>query len=591
MSDAALDRKALDAAPAGDRTAQADEARAFWRLRRRRMANMARQALAEGRLRLGTIILLTGVFWAGLYLLFAEGFHFLDLAIQHADTLDLVISKVFELFFFSLLVMLVFSSGIILYGSLFSSRETSYLLTTPASEGRIFIHKFQEAMLFSSWGSLLLGTPLAVAYGVESQAPWYYYLLMPPALVAFVYIPGAVGAIACLAIVRFLPRNRLRLLWILAGLTFLGGAWLAVSAARASTDHLLTSGWFREVLGRLEFSDYRLLPSWWLSAALRETAAGIWPQGMLFLALLVSNALFCHLLAVTAAERWYRPAYSELYNQSITLRGMWLTPVDRAVERFAWPLSRHMRLLLVKDLRIFRRDPVQWSQFLIFFGLLGMYFLNVRRLTYNADSTSWIHLISFLNLTVVGLILSTFTTRFIFPLMSLEGRRFWILGLLPLSRQAILWSKFLFALIGSLATCLSLIGLSDLMLRVDPLVAAMHVLTCLAMSSGLSGIAVGLGAALPDMREDSPTKIAAGFGGTLNLVLSTIFVLAVVLCVALPCHLYVSGGQLTDGSLFWNEGMVLRWLIVGACGTAALGILATAFPLWMGFRAFRRMEF
>ena len=40
-------------------------------------------------------------------------------------------------------------------------------------------------------------------------------------------------------------------------------------------------------------------------------------------------------------------------------------------------------------------------------------------------------MVSFLNLSVVGLLLSTFTTRFIFPMISLEGRRFWILGLLP----------------------------------------------------------------------------------------------------------------------------------------------------------------
>ncbi len=590
MSDGAIDRHML-ATAVESRADNASEATAFWRMRRRRLANMARQTLAEGRLRLGTIVLLTGVFWAGLYLLFAEGFYFLDLAIQHADTLDQVTSKVFEIFFFSLLVMLIFSSGIILYGSLFSSRETGYLLTTPASEGRIFVHKFQEAMLFSSWGSLLLGTPLCVAFGVEAGAPWYYYLLMPPALVAFVYIPGAIGAIACLAIVRFLPRNRIKLMFVLLIVTLLVGIWLAVSAARTATDNLLTSGWFREVLGRLEFSDYRLLPSWWLSAALRESAAGAWSQGVLFLALLVSNALFCHLLAVSAASKWYRVAYSELYNQSFSLRATWLTPFDKAVVRFGWPLSPHMRLLLVKDLRIFRRDPVQWSQFLIFFGLLGMYFLNVRRLTYNADSTSWIHLISFLNLTVVGLILSTFTTRFIYPLVSLEGRRFWILGLLPLERDSILWSKFLFALVGSLVTCLSLIGLSDLMLGVVPLVAAMHVLTCLVLSSGLSGIAVGLGSRLPDMREESPTKIAAGFGGTLNLVLSTIFVLTVVVSVAVPCHLHVSGGRLTDSSPMWDEDMIRRWLILGACGSVALGVLATVLPLWIGFRAFRRMEF
>jgi len=121
--------------------------------------------------------------------------------------------------------------------------------------------------------------------------------------------------------------------------------------------------------------------------------------------------------------------------------------VDSALGRGLVFLPRDVRMLLVKDFRIFRRDPIQWSQFLIFFGLLGLYFVNIRRFSYNATYSA---MIGFLNLAVVGLILSTFTTRFIFPMVSLEGRRLWILGLLPIRRDAILWSKFLFAGLGSL---------------------------------------------------------------------------------------------------------------------------------------------
>jgi len=76
-------------------------------------------------------------------------------------------------------------------------------------------------------------------------------------------------------------------------------------------------------------------------------------------------------------------------------------------------------------------------------------------------------MIGFLNLAVVGLILSTFTTRFIFPMISLEGRRLWILGLLPIRRDAILWSKFIFAAVGSLIPCMTLVLLSDLMLQIQ----------------------------------------------------------------------------------------------------------------------------
>src|SRR5690606_2902749 len=92
---------------------------------------------------------------------------------------------------------------------------------------------------------------------------------------------------------------------------------------------------------------------------------------------------------------------------------------DQAIHRLAAVLSRQARLLIIKDLRLFRRDPVQWSQFLIFFGLLLLYFVNVRRFSYDMYHIGWVNMVSFLNVSVVGLLLSTFTTRFIFPMISL----------------------------------------------------------------------------------------------------------------------------------------------------------------------------
>ncbi len=129
-----------------------------------------------------------------------------------------------------------------------------------------------------------------------------------------------------------------------------------------------------------------------------------------------------------------------------------------------------MRLLFLKDWKLLRRDPVQWSQFLIFFGLLGLYFLNVDRFNNpqrDISYVTWINMVSFLNLAVVGLILSTFTTRFIYPMISLEGHCFWILGLMPMKRDTVLWSKFVFAALGSWVPCATLILLSDVMLHVS----------------------------------------------------------------------------------------------------------------------------
>ena len=112
---------------------------------------------------------------------------------------------------------------------------------------------------------------------------------------------------------------------------------------------------------------------------------------------------------------------------------------------------------------------------------------------------------------------------------------------------------------------------------------------------GLSGIAVGLGARLPNLREQSPSRIAAGFGGTLNLVVSTLYILVIVLLTALPCHFYfvaeasraTMAVPATESWLWWLR----TWIVCGTVASVALGLAATIWPLRIGLRALRRWEF
>lgn len=587
-------------AASGSLLSAADESDVFWRLRRRVLINLLQQALATSRLRLTLVVLLTGLLWVGLFGLFAEGFHFLKHTIPEAATHDETARAVFNIFFATLTVMLVASSGIILYGGLFRSAEPALLLTLPARVERVFLHKFQEAMLFSSWGFLLLGSPMLIAYGVVEDAPWNYFAVLVPFMVSFVFVPGGLGAILVLCLVRWLPGNRIRALWLAGAVAVGAGALLAWSVGGRLDNDLLTPAWFQEMLARLRFSENPLFPSWWLSSGLLEAAHADWQtdpgrralaESTMFLALTVSNALLLHQLALWTAGRIYRSGFSALQGQRTARKRLKQAWIDRAAMRLAFPLTPPMRLLIVKDLRLFRRDPIQWLQVLIFFGLLMLYFLNIRRLSYDVNYVGWINMISFLNLSVVGLILSTFTTRFIFPMISLEGRRFWILGLLPIRRDTILYGKYLFAAVGSLIPSSLLILLSDVMLRVSGMVMAIHMLVCLTLCSGLAAIAVGLGARMPNLRDDSPARIAAGFGGTLNLVISTAFILLVVLLTAVPCHHYLMASQGIGRLGFLDPRYAGRWLFAGVGASLVIGVVATWLPLRIGCRAFRRLEF
>jgi ABC-2 type transport system permease protein len=589
MSSAAM----LEAGDSGRRLLGPDaEARLFLRLRITIAWAALRWMLTHARLRLGLVVLLSGMFWASLYGLFVQAFAFLDGL--HAE----VISLLFNAFFSSLMVMLVFSSGILMYGSLYRSGESRLLLTLPVRAETIAAHKFQEVFWFSCWGFVLLGSPMLTAYGVVRHAAWPYFALMLPFMVSFAVIPATVGGICCIGLVAWIPRLRVQALSLALFAGCVAAVWLGWSLVERGPIDALSAEWFERTFARLAITEQKLLPSWWLSSGLIEAArAGRDPVGRAlteactFLALLMAHAMLLHLVLGWLAGIAYRRGYSQLISEVPTRRRRPLGWFDRMLSNAGTARSRPLRLLLVKDLRIFRRDVSQWSQFVIFFGLLGLYFLNLRSFNYN---NAYASMIGFLNVAVVGLILSTFTTRFVYPMISLEGRRFWILGLLPVHRDQIVLSKFLFSFLGGLIPCCVLVLLSDWMLGLHWRLVVIHEVCCVMLCMGLSGIAVGLGARMPELRESSAAKISSGFGGTLSLVISSLFIMVVVIVAAIPTHLFLLSHALgtsrlaSKGFLAWAGGP--QGTLASLAVVAVVGLAATLIPLGLGLRSFRKLE-
>ena len=57
------------------------------------------------------------------------------------------------------------------------------------------------------------------------------------------------------------------------------------------------------------------------------------------------------------------------------------------------------------------------------------------------------------------------------------------------------------------------------------------------ISFGLTTLALGLGALLPNFRENNPAKIVSGFGGTLCLVLSFLYIVGSIFILVIPAVL------------------------------------------------------
>lgn len=543
------------------------KARAVW--------NRIREMAYEAPVRLFAAVILIGVIWLGLYALFRLIFEQLNKTPLEATV---AIPLVFNFFFVAMLALLTFSNAIIAYGGLFSSKEASYLLVSPVAASDIVTLKYVESLLMASWSLVLLGLPLMIAMA-ENTAHRTFYVLFIAFFLAFIPIPAALGLLIAFAAARLVPKRAVRALTVTGGL---GVTVFVVWGMRSfSFGDVPAEAWLRGFLARMSFVQSAFLPNQWVAAGIDHAMHNNLADSLLYLAVTFANALFLSWLAVTIVSRHLAVAH----DYASSRRGGAARTASAASGGVSgWVyfyLPRSMRLIAAKDLRTFFRDPLQWSQLAILFGLLVLYLTNMPTLRLSLSGSGWFLVIPFLNLCAVCLILATFTCRFVFPLVSLEGQKLWLIGLLPMPRGHILIAKFMFAMTVTTLVAVCAMVLAIIMLQLEPVWAVIHLAVVLGVCFGLCGFSVGLGARLPMFHQTNAARIANGLGGTTNLLASVALVTIVLAGVAIAT---IESRNLPDGAV--PPPRVLALCALGILISIAAGIGA----MYVGKKHFERVE-
>ena len=541
----------------------------------------------ESKLKVAFVSVSVALLWLGGYAIARTGLAALDrlgvslLGSTDLSLVELLIPRVLSLFTLVLFVLLVFSNALLAHATLYRSQHTGMLLLAPVTFRSVVLSRFAGIVTFSSWSSAYLGSPVVLAYGLVRHAPWSFYLEAALLFVPFVVIPAALGTILAIVLVRTLPR--------VPRAALAAAALVALVAVFAVFRAQVRNPQFREMVDlsaalRLTAqADNPFLPSFWLADGIVAGARGAAGEAGFELLLLLSNALLLAWLAGEAAQRLFHPGWSALASAGHAARRGARGRGD-ALALLMRPVRGPARWLTVKDVRSFLREPAQWSQSLIFFGMLLLYIAGMRTDARSMPGPMWQSWITLLNSVASLLVLATLTTRFVFPLISLEGRRFWILGQAPLSRRLLVVQKFWLSVAFSAGITLSLTALSGWRLRLPALPFATSMLTVLAASFALSGLAVGLGSLYPNLAEENPARIVSGLGGTLTFILSAVY----VVLAATAETLVLSGHRLAVGS----GGAGRNPWVVAAVVAAALAatVATTVVPLALGARNLERLE-
>ena len=243
-----------------------------------------------------------------------------------------LLSMVFLTFF----SMLVFSNTITSLSTIYLSSDLLWLMSSPLRLTNVFIAKFVQTVLYSSWMVLLFGCPLFIAFGQVQHATRSYYVWLIPTLVPFFLIPGGLGMLCTMLLMRYFPARQTHKALTVLSVCFMAALIMFIRflrperLVRETSDVLLV-----QFLYSLKTPDLPLLPSTWAAKALLTASQALPGSPLGHVALLWGGALVIFGVSIWVASRVYYTGWAGGY-----------TAVWGPTPRRAWRLERLLRPVL-----------------------------------------------------------------------------------------------------------------------------------------------------------------------------------------------------------------------------------------------------
>lgn len=550
-----------------------------WRTARARL-RQERQAGGRGKLVLLAVVGLA--FWLAVFgVLYRVLAYFRGVA----EIGPLLAGKLLGLVLLSFLSILLLSNLITALSSFFLAKDLDLLVSAPVDRVHLYLAKLGETLVHSSWMVALMSVPIFAAYGVVYGGGWAFVPLVVAVFLPLVVVPAVIGSATTLVLVNVFPARRTRDL--LSVVTIAAAGLLILMFRVMRPEQLARPEGFRNLLDFitvLRTPTTPFLPSEWATETVMSYLVG--PFDWLGLALLWSTAGVLVVGGAALHGRLYPIGYTKAQEGAERFVHGWVWQTLLAPLGTVFSVAK--REFIVKDIKLFFRDTTQWSQLILLGVLVVIYLFNIRALPlFSGEQVPFyfMSLVAFLNLGLAGFVLASIAARFIFPMVSLEGRQMWLLRSSPLDLRALLWSKYWTGTVPLLALALVITAFTNLLLKTTPFMMAVAVGTIILLTLAIGALALGFGAVYPQFETENAAQIPTSFGG-LVFMMSTIVLLAAVIVVeAVPVYQYLQ-------AVYRREPVVLDWRMYAAFA-AVVGICtaATVVPLRVGLRRMEQFEF
>ena len=530
---------------------------------------------------IGTIGL---AFWGGTFAVFYRILSYFQGVEGFGDILAYKLLSMVLMTFFALLI---FSSIITSLSKLYLSRDLILVHSMPVPAAGIFLARFLESTVDSSWMVIVYSLPVFLSYGIVYRAGIFFYAAVVIAIPALCLIASAMSSLCVMLAALLLPAGRIRSVFIFLGMILFLILILAFRLMRP--EQLVDPDAFASVLlyfRSLSMPASPLLPTTWVYDSLRASLMGEMKGALFHLSLSWSFGITMIFVAFWTAGACYFAGFSKAQTAPEKLFPVRPGHNNRSAYSLINMLPGPVRAFTVKEIKTFFRDQTQWPQLFLLVALITVYVYNFSVLPLEKSPIKTIYLqnvLSFLNMGLAAFVLTAVAARFVFPAVSLEGEAFWIVRAAPIPVRTFLWIKFFVYYAPLLALAEILIVVTNILLHVTPLMMQLSTITVFLMVPGITAMGLGLGATYPDFKSENPAQTVTSFGGLLFMLFSAGFIGLVIILEAGPIYtLFMAGIRneaITSFQWLWLAGSFLLVLL--------LCILAVVIPMRMGIASLR----
>ncbi|NOY68384.1 MAG: hypothetical protein GXP53_02670 [Deltaproteobacteria bacterium] len=516
-------------------------------------------------------------FWAGMFAVCLKVLFYFKSQEEIGNILAWKLLSMVMVIYFSLLV---FSGILTCLSKLYISKDLLLVFSLPVSAFKIFIARWIEAALDSSWMIIIYTLPVLISYGIVYSAGFTYYLLSAGVMILLSAVASLVSAVLVMVMVIVIPAGRVKSIFVFLGLTLFLLLYLAFRLLRP--ERFVDPEAFRTVMvymKAMQVPASPLLPSTWAFNTLKFSLTGNIGQAVYYFMILVSCSVtfFCTAVLVSAG------IYFKGMSKTQTARQPFHKPKSRKSFFFSF-LPRAKQAYIIKEIKMFLRDQTQWSQVFLIAALIFIYVYNFKVLPLERAPINTVYLqnlLSFLNMGLATFVLTAVAGRFAYPAVSAEGEAFWLVRSAPVSIRTFLWIKFFIYLFPLLVLTEVLIVMTNIMLKVTPAMMGISTITVFFMVPAVVGMAIGLGATYPDFNAENPTQVITSFGGLIFMMASAAYIICIIMLEAGPVYrIFISGLLHRDLS-----AGVIAWSVAAFGAVIVISVCVTIIPMWFGERA------